>query len=467
MNFDNYVENHHVKKYIKCCGSDFFFQILVVIILMLFAGLMNGLTLGYMSMNLVDLEVLVKSGASKSRLYARRILSLVKRRHLLLCTLLISKAFAVEALPIFLHHLIPETATILISSALILIFSEIIPHSVCSKHGLVAGAAMAPAVHLLVWICFPAAYPISKLLDFLLGRGRIALYRRAELKTLVDLHGNQAGKGGDLSHHEVSIIKGALELTEKTAKDAMTPASEIFSVDINAKLDRDLLNLILVKGHSRVPVYHDHPSHIIGLILVKNLLTMNPAEEVPVKNITIRSIPRVPETMLLVELLNQFQRGLSHMAVVTRPRTGKFEKPAFRPPDNEREIRLEVLGQSLLGGRSFKRSLRMLKTLPGNDNVSRRRNSRSRRWSGESHPEILNISDNPLLTVPEEEEVVGIITMEDVIEELLKEDIYDEMDHLGSSRSSFRGSSQRILNDQEARYGSTEFSDRSTIKLLP
>ena len=75
MNYDNYVENHHVKKYIKCCGSDFFFQILVVIILMLFAGLMNGLTLGYMSMNLVDLEVLVKSGASKSRLYASMFIS--------------------------------------------------------------------------------------------------------------------------------------------------------------------------------------------------------------------------------------------------------------------------------------------------------------------------------------------------------------------------------------------------------
>lgn len=34
------------------------------------------------------------------------------------------------------------------------------------------------------------------------------------------------------------IIAGALELTEKTASDAMTPISETFAIDINAKLDR-------------------------------------------------------------------------------------------------------------------------------------------------------------------------------------------------------------------------------------
>lgn len=55
---------------------------------------------------------------------------------------------------------------------------------------------------------------------------------------LLTLAGKQAGKGGDLSHDEISIIGGALELTEKTARDAMTPLFETFAIDINAKLDR-------------------------------------------------------------------------------------------------------------------------------------------------------------------------------------------------------------------------------------
>ena len=48
----------------------------------------------------------------------------------------------------------------------------------------------------------------------------------------------QAGKGGELTRDETTIISGALQLTGKTARDAMTPISETFSVDIYAKLDR-------------------------------------------------------------------------------------------------------------------------------------------------------------------------------------------------------------------------------------
>lgn len=79
---------------------------------------------------------------------------------------------------------------------------------------------------------------LSQLLDFLLGEGHVALFRRAELKTLVTLHGNEAGKGGELTHDETTIIAGALELTNKTARDAMTPLSQTFAIDINAKLDK-------------------------------------------------------------------------------------------------------------------------------------------------------------------------------------------------------------------------------------
>ncbi|GMQ06384.1 hypothetical protein CsSME_00051002 [Camellia sinensis var. sinensis] len=87
------------------------------------------------------------------------------------------------------------------------------------------------------------------------------------VKTLVDLHGNEAGKGGELTHDGTTIIAGALGLTEKTAIDAMTPISDTFAVDINAKLDRELMNLILEKGHRRVPVYYEQPTNIIGLVL--------------------------------------------------------------------------------------------------------------------------------------------------------------------------------------------------------
>ncbi|CAJ1961430.1 unnamed protein product [Sphenostylis stenocarpa] len=415
----------------ECCETQFFIRLLIIVLLVLFAGLMSGLTLGLMSLSLVDLEVLAKSGTPQDRKHAAKILPVVRNQHLLLCTLLICNAAAMEALPIFLDSLVVAWGAILISVTLILLFGEIIPQSICSRYGLAIGATVAPVVRVLVWICFPVAYPISKLLDYLLGHRHEALFRRAELKTLVNLHGNEAGKGGELTHDETTIIAGALELTEKTASDAMTPITEIFSIDINSKLDRELMNLILEKGHSRVPVYYEERTNIVGLILVKNLLTIDPEEEVPVKSVTIRRIPRVPETMPLYDILNEFQKGHSHMAVVVRHSDKTGQQSSINNNDNVRDVKVDIDGEKTPRENNklkTKRSLQKWKSFP-NSNNSNRGSSRCRKWSKNMYSDILEIDENTLPTLPEKEEAVGIITMEDVIEELLQEEIFDETDH--------------------------------------
>lgn len=146
----------------RCSGTGFWSRIAVVAFLVLFAGMMSGLTLGLMSMSLVDLEVLAKSGTPNDRKHATKILPVVKRQHLLLCTLLICNAAAMETLPMFLDSLVPAWGAILISVTLILLFGEIIPQAFCSRYGLAIGAMLAPVVQVLVVICFPIAYPISK-----------------------------------------------------------------------------------------------------------------------------------------------------------------------------------------------------------------------------------------------------------------------------------------------------------------
>ncbi|XP_012436486.1 DUF21 domain-containing protein At2g14520 isoform X2 [Gossypium raimondii] len=411
----------------KCCGTDFFIHILVIVLLVVFAGLMSGLTLGLMSMSLVDLEVLAMSGTPNDRRHAAKILPVVRKQHLLLCTLLLCNAAAMEALPIFLDSLVTAWGAILISVTLILLFGEIIPQSVCSRYGLAIGARVAPFVQVLVWVCFPIAYPISKLLDLLLGHGHVALFRRAELKTLVNLHGNEAGKGGELTHNETTIIAGALELGAKTAKDAMTPISEAFAVDINAKLDRDLMNLVLEKGHSRVPVYYEQTTNIIGLILVNNLLTIHPEDEVPVKSVTIRRIPRVEEELPLYDILNEFQKGHSHMAVVVRQCNRTDESPSNRDGRPLQEVRVDMDADKHPKEKVLrrKRSLKW-KSFPATGR-SFKGGSRSKKWTKGTDSDILHLNDNPLPTLPEE--AIGIITMQDVIEELLQEEIFDETDH--------------------------------------
>lgn len=55
---------------IPCCATKFWLYLLIVIGLVTFAGLMAGLTLGLMSLGLVDLEVLIKSGRPQDRIHA-------------------------------------------------------------------------------------------------------------------------------------------------------------------------------------------------------------------------------------------------------------------------------------------------------------------------------------------------------------------------------------------------------------
>ncbi|KAM7274306.1 hypothetical protein ACFE04_028970 [Oxalis oulophora] len=365
---------------VPCCEPMFWVYMLISSFIVCFAGLVSGLTIGLMSLTLVDLEVLIKAGQPQDRRNAAKILPIVKNQHLLLCTLLISNSMAMEALPIFLDALLPAWGAILISVTLILAFGEIIPQAICSRYGLSVGAKLSPFVRLLVIIFFPLSYPISKLLDLLLGKRHSALLRRAELKMFVDMHANEAGNGGELTHEETTIITGALDLSQKTAKDAMTPISKVFSIGLDSNIDEDTMELILRKGHSRVPIYSGTPSNIIGLILVKNLIKCRLDNETPIRDLTIRTIPRVHDCLPLYDILHQFQKGHSHMAVVIKC--------------NDTES-LSTISETK------------------NDKKTKPRNMKI--------PDLESGSKS-------DEEVIGIITLEDVMEELLQEEILDETD---------------------------------------
>ncbi|KAL9238009.1 hypothetical protein vseg_012491 [Gypsophila vaccaria] len=393
---------------VACCGTTFSLYILIIVGLVSFAGLMAGLTLGLMSLGLVDLEVLIKSGRPQDRRYAAKIFPVVKNQHLLLCTLLIGNSMAMEALPIFLDKLVPPWAAILISVTLILMFGEIMPQAICTRYGLVVGATVAPFVRVLLWIFYPIAYPISKVLDWMLGKGQSALLRRAELKTFVNFHGNEAGKGGDLTHDETTIITGALELTEKTAKDAMTLISKAFSLDLDATLTLETLNSIMAMGHSRVPVYYQNPLNIIGLVLVKNLLGVDPDEGVPLRKIIIRKIPRVSENMPLYDILNEFQKGHSHIAAVYKESNETNERPMDGRQPEVKDAHTFATNDGV----------QRVKKVPG---------TTFKRHKGCSFC-ILDVENAPIPEFPPNQVVVGVITMEDVIEELLKEEILDETD---------------------------------------
>ncbi|CAA6654130.1 unnamed protein product [Spirodela intermedia] len=365
--------------------------------LVLFAGLMSGLTLGLMSLGLVDLEVLHQGGTPTEKKQAAIILPVVQKQHQLLVTLLLCNAAAMEALPIFLDKLFHPFLAVVLSVTFVLAFGEVIPQAICSRYGLTVGASCAWVVRILMVVCYPIAFPIGKILDCVLGHNQSALFRRAQLKVLVSFHSKEAGKGGELTHDETTIISGALDLTEKTAEEAMTPIESTFSLDVDSKLDWEAIGKILARGHSRVPVYSGSPKNIIGLLLVKSLLTVRAETETPVSAVSIRRIPRVPADMPLYDILNEFQKGSSHMAAVVKSR-GKIKTPAPTYFDGSEEK-----GQD--------NEIAVLKP--------------------SMHPNDVVAVAAATATVQEDiedGEVIGIITLEDVFEELLQEEIVDETD---------------------------------------
>ena len=71
---------------------------------------------------------------------------------------------------------------------------------------------------------------------------------------------------------EVAVISGALDLTHKTAVEAMTPLDKVFMLSSQQPLDDECIQLILARGHSRIPVYGASRTDLLGLILVKEIL---------------------------------------------------------------------------------------------------------------------------------------------------------------------------------------------------
>ncbi|CAL1411506.1 unnamed protein product [Linum trigynum] len=373
--------------------------------LVIFAGIMSGLTLGLMSLSLVDLEILQRSGTSAEKKQAAGILPVVQKQHQLLVTLLLCNAGAMEALPIYLDKMFNQYVAIILSVTFVLFFGEVIPQAICTRYGLAVGANLAWLVRVLMIICYPIAFPIGKILDCVLGHNE-ALFRRAQLKALVNIHSQEAGKGGELTHDETTIIAGALDLTEKTAEEAMTPIESTFSLDVNSKLDWEAMGKVLARGHSRVPVYSGNPKNVIGLLLVKSLLTVRPETETPVSAVSIRRIPRVPSDMPLYDILNEFQKGSSHMAAVVRAKgKSKTEKQ-----EENIAIGKDQLATPLL----FK-----VDETPGTVIVDIDRFASARAGYGLPQQSDQDIEDG---------EVIGIITLEDVFEELLQEEIVDETD---------------------------------------
>lgn len=299
-------------------SPEFWWKICISSGFVLLGGLFAGLTLGLMGLDELHLRVLSTSSDNmQERENAAKVLRLLnKGRHWVLVVLLLGNVIVNESLPIFLDDALGGgIAAIVMSTAAIVVFGEIIPQAVSVRYGLSIGATCAPVVLGMMYIFAPIAWPIAKLLDYVLGKSETHTYKKAELKSFLQFH-----RQGEepLRDDEISILNGVLELSKKNVVDLMTPMKDVVTISADTILDREAVNSLLLSGYSRIPVHvPGKPLAFVGLLLVKKLSIYDPSQALPVAKFPLSILPEAAPTINCFQALDYFQTGRAHLLLIS------------------------------------------------------------------------------------------------------------------------------------------------------
>jgi metal transporter CNNM len=239
-------------------GDKFIQDLVLVLFAIICAGLASGLTQGLLSLDILEMQVKSQSGTPIEKNRAARVLPIIKRHHFLLAALILWNAAAAEALPVFLSGLVNEYEAIAISTTLVLLFGEVLPIAVFTgPHQLAIAAFFVPLIYFLEVIFFPVAYPLSIVLDWVIGQSSSSLtvYNKQEISTMLAIQleeGMRRNKGNPspegIQHDEIAIIGGALKYREMKVEEVMTPKETMFLLSVHGTLSYKVRIRIVFKS---------------------------------------------------------------------------------------------------------------------------------------------------------------------------------------------------------------------------
>uniref|UniRef100_A0A8I3X115 Metal transporter n=1 Tax=Callithrix jacchus TaxID=9483 RepID=A0A8I3X115_CALJA len=293
-------------------------HILLITVLLVLSGIFSGLNLGLMALDPMELRIVQNCGTEKERRYARKIEPIRRKGNYLLCSLLLGNVLVNTSLTILLDNLIGSGLMAVASSTIgIVIFGEILPQALCSRHGLAVGANTIVLTKFFMLLTFPLSFPISKLLDFFLGQEIRTVYNREKLMEMLKV----TEPYNDLVKEELNMIQGALELRTKTVEDIMTQLQDCFMIRSDAILDFNTMSEIMESGYTRIPVFEDEQSNIVDILYIKDLAFVDPDDCTPLKTITRfynHPVHFVFHDTKLDAMLEEFKKGKSHLAIVQK-----------------------------------------------------------------------------------------------------------------------------------------------------
>ncbi|XP_060916689.1 metal transporter CNNM4 [Labrus mixtus] len=293
-------------------------QGILISCLLVLSGMFSGLNLGLMALDPMELRIVQSCGTDKEKNYARKIEPIRSKGNYLLCSLLLGNVLVNTTLTILLDDLIGSGLGAVVASTVgIVIFGEIVPQALCSRHGLAVGANTILVTKFFMFLTFPVSFPVSKLLDVLLGQEIGTVYNREKLVGMLKV----TEPYNDLVKEELNMIQGALELRTKTVEDVMTPIGNCFMIQADAVLDFNTMSEIMESGYTRIPVYDDERSNIVDILYVKDLAFVDPDDCTTLKTITKfynHPVHFVFHDTKLDAMLEEFKKGKSHLAIVQK-----------------------------------------------------------------------------------------------------------------------------------------------------
>ncbi|MEK7705610.1 MAG: hemolysin family protein [Myxococcota bacterium] len=203
-----------------------------------------------------------------------------------------------------------------------LVLGHLVPRALAKRHLVTWALATVRVVRLvslllspIVWPLFALARAVARAVGLPAAAGA-AFWVPGEIgKTPNGLSDEALGRPG------VDLLRSIIEFSDTVIREIMVPRTEMVTLPVDASRE-DVLREAISAGHSRIPVYDDTVDNVLGLLHLKDLFaiaglgTPN-GEPAPFE---LRQLLRrtfyVPEIMQISELLREFQRRKTHMAIV-------------------------------------------------------------------------------------------------------------------------------------------------------
>ena len=195
----------------------------------------------------------------------------------------------------------------------VIIFSEILPKTVCFLAARAVSPLAAPVLAALGWGVRPARRllmavlvgPLTRLLAP--ARGRRGDLGAEEIASLLALSEQRGLIGAD----QTELLKEVIDLSGLRAADIMVPRVDVVAHEVNGPVD-GLIERIRHKRVTKIPVYEGDLDHIVGVVYAKRLL----AEAGKTLRELLEPVQFVPEAASLERVLLQFRSTRNPLAVV-------------------------------------------------------------------------------------------------------------------------------------------------------